>query len=154
MFCPVVLSLAAVWLSCGGGAPPADSAADNEGEGEGEGEPSCSPRLTVVPALCDFGDVGVGDTGLCDLAISGGACDLLVENLEFTSETPFPLIFGPASTISIPTLVPANGTTHFQLYAKPQDASVSTGTFVIDGLGRGSTDPQVEVLLSVRGRAP
>ncbi len=114
------------------------------------GASRCQPDIDVVPAACDFGDVGVGATGFCDLTINNrGQCELVVSDLGFTAETPFPAVFGPQSAVNIPLTIPGGTGTSLRLYARPSTTDTFTGGLVID-----SFDPdeaQVVVPLTVRG---
>ena len=72
------------------------------------GASRCQPDIEIAPAACDFGDVGVGATGFCDVSIkNNGACELLVSDLGFTAETPFPAVFGPQSQVATPIAIAA-----------------------------------------------
>jgi hypothetical protein len=114
------------------------------------GASRCQPDIEISPATCDFGDVGVGATGFCDLSIKNvGQCELVVSDLGFTDETPFPAVFGPQSAVNIPLTIPGGTATSLRLYARPSSATTFTGGLTID-----SFDPdesQVVVPLTVRG---
>jgi uncharacterized protein YfaP (DUF2135 family) len=114
------------------------------------GASRCQPDIEISPATCDFGDVGVGATGFCDLSIKNvGECELVVSDLGFTAETPFPAVFGPQSAVNIPLTVPGGTATSLRLYARPSSATTFTGGLTIDSFD--PDEPQVVVPLTVRG---
>jgi uncharacterized protein YfaP (DUF2135 family) len=114
------------------------------------GASRCQPDIDVVPAACDFGDVGVGATGFCDLTINNrGQCELVVSDLGFTAETAFPAVFGPQSAVNIPLTIPGGTGTSLRLYARPTSTDTLTGGLVIDSFD--PDEPQVIVPLTVRG---
>jgi hypothetical protein len=102
----------------------------------GNGVSRCRPVLSVQNAAgeprCDFGDVGVGATAFCDLTIKNdGACELLVDDIGFTSDTPFPAVFGPQSNFIVPTAIPGGTGVSLRLYARPTSTTLTTGTLYI-----------------------
>lgn len=135
------------------------SDAENLNKEEGEdviitltatGASRCQPDIEIAPAACDFGDVGVGATGFCDVSIkNNGACELLVSDLGFTAETPFPAVFGPQSQVATPIAIAGGTATSLRLYARPSAAQVFTGGLVISSFD--PDEPQVTVPLTVRG---
>lgn len=114
------------------------------------GASRCQPDIEISPTTCDFGDVGVGATGFCDLSIKNvGQCELVVSDLGFTAETPFPSVFGPQSAVNIPLTVPGGTATSIRLYARPSSATTFNGGLIIDSFD--PDEPQVIVPLIVRG---
>jgi hypothetical protein len=111
----------------------------------GSGVARCRPVLSVQNAAgeprCDFGDVGVGATAFCDLTIKNdGACELLVDDIGFTADTPFPSVFGPQSNFIVPTAIPGGTGVSLRLYARPTSTALTTGTLYIGA--RDSQDPR------------
>ncbi len=110
----------------------------------------CKPSISVVPAACDFGDVGVGATAFCDLTINNtGECELLVTDIGFSADTPTPSVFGPQGVFIAPTSVPGGTGVSLRLYARPQDTTLTTGTLILSS--GDPVNPEVEVPLSVQG---
>lgn len=110
----------------------------------------CKPKISMSPAACNFGDVGVGATAFCDLSINNdGECELVVSDLDFSDDTPFPTVFGPQGNFQVPTTVPGGTGVSLRLYARPQDTSLTTGTLIISSFD--PENPTVEVPLSVQG---
>jgi hypothetical protein len=131
---------------------------DGENLGEGEdvlinltatGTSRCQPDINVLPSTCDFGDVGVGATGFCDLSIENvGECELVISDLGFTPETP-QTVFGAQSAVNIPLTIPGGTATSIRLYARPSTATVFSGGMVISSFD--PDEPEVVVPLTVRG---
>lgn len=131
---------------------------DGENLGEGEdvlinltatGTSRCQPDINVLPATCDFGDVGVGATGFCDLSIENvGECELVISDLGFTPETP-QTVFGAQSAVNIPLTIPGGTATSIRLYARPSTATTFAGGMVITSFD--PDEPEVVVPLTVRG---
>ncbi len=110
----------------------------------------CKPKIEVAPAACNFGEVGVGATAFCDLSINNtGACELLIDDVDFTDDTPFPTVFGPQGNFIVPTTVPAGVGISLRLYARPQNTDLTTGTLIIHSLDPET--PEVSVPLTVQG---
>lgn len=110
----------------------------------------CKPKIEVAPAACNFGEVGVGATAFCDLSINNtGECELLVTDVGFTPDTPFPSVFGPQGNFIVPVPVPAHTGVSLRLYARPQNTDLATGTLIITSLDPET--PEVSVPLQVQG---
>jgi hypothetical protein len=133
------------------------SDAENLEEGEnvvihltGSGKNLGSPQLTVDPAQCDFGDVGVGVRAFCDLSLGNtGNQELAINNVRFTDETPAPDVFGNESPFPIPTYISPGTAVSVRFYAVPNTTGEITGGLVLE-----STDPEkptVTVPFIVRG---
>lgn len=110
----------------------------------------CKPRIEVTPSECNFGDVGVGATAFCDLTINNqGECELIVSDLAFSADTPFPTVFGPQGNVSVPITIGGGVGTSLRLYARPQNTTLATGTLIISSFDPDS--PTLNVPLSVQG---
>jgi hypothetical protein len=95
--------------------------------------------------------VAVGAVAFCDVTIrNSGACELLVFDVGFSEDTPFPSVFSPASQIALPFVVPAASATSLRFTAHPIDPTASTGTLILTVRG-GSP---IEIPLSVQGVVP
>lgn len=105
--------------------------------------------LVVEPGECNFGTVGVGVTGFCDLTLKNqGNRDLEISGVSFTQDTDLS-VFGSSTVLAIPTFIlPGTGTT-VRLYARPQIAGDVTGGLEI--LSNDRTEPSVTVPLHVLG---
>ena len=131
------------------------SDAENLDEGEdvvivlsANGVSRCKPVIEVVPAACNFGDVGVGAIGFCDLSINNiGECELIVDDIGFTPDTNQAVFLAP--TFLIPTTIAGGTGVSLRLSAQPQDTSLVTGALFIHSFD--PDNPRVEVPLSVQG---
>jgi len=95
----------------------------------------------------------VGAVAFCVLTIrNNGACDLVLFDLGFSEDTPFPAVFSPAGAIATPSVVPPASAMSLRFAAHPIDATASTGTLVLTG--NDPAHPSVEVPLSVQGVVP
>lgn len=116
----------------------------------GSGRSLGAPTITVSPAECDFGDVGVNVRAFCDLSIGNdGNQELAVTEIDFTDDTPTPDVFGPEGFFAIPTYIAPGTAVSVRFYAVPNVAAEITGGLVIT-----STDPAkstVTVPFRVRG---
>ena len=115
------------------------------------GASRCQPDIEILPPECNFGDVGVGATGFCDITINNictSSCDLLVSDVGFTDTTNLN-VFGVQSPVPVPFAIGCGTGRTLRLFAKPTAAQVFNGGLTID-----SFDPdegKVEVPLTVRG---
>jgi hypothetical protein len=115
------------------------------------GSARCTPDIVVSPAECNFGDVGVGATGFCDITISNdcsSACGLLVSDLGFSEGTDT-AVFGAESQFPVPVEVACGTGRTLRLFARPTSVTTFTGALEIE-----SYDPDEQKLvvpLTVRG---
>ena len=115
------------------------------------GASRCQPDIEILPAECNFGDVGVGSTGFCDITINNlctSSCDLLVSDLGFSPGTNRD-VFGVQSQVPVPFAIGCGTGRTLRLFAKPTAAQTFNGALTID-----SFDPdeaKLEVPLTVRG---
>jgi len=133
------------------------SDAENLAEGEvvtialtASGKDLGCPSLGVSPLQCDFGDVGVGARGSCQLSLqNNGNLELEINAVGFTADTPTPAVFGPDSVFIVPQYVQPGTATTVAFYATPQAVQAYNGTLTI-----GSNDcehPTADVPLIVQG---
>ena len=115
------------------------------------GAARCQPDIEILPAQCDFGDVGVGATGFCDITINNlctSSCDLLISDVGFSATTDR-TVFGVQSPVPVPFAIGCGTGRTLRLFAKPTAAQTFNGALTID-----SFDPdeeKIEVPLVVRG---
>jgi hypothetical protein len=115
------------------------------------GSARCAPDIVVSPPECNFGDVGVGATGFCDITISNecsSSCGLLISDLGFSDGTDTN-VFGAESTFPVPVEVACGTGRTLRLFARPTSVTTFTGALEIE-----SFDPDEEkvvVPLTVRG---
>lgn len=134
------------------------SDAENLGEGEdvlinlsATGASRCQPDIEILPAQCNFGDVGVGATGFCDITINNlctSSCDLLISDVGFSATTDR-TVFGVQSPVPVPFAIGCGTGRTLRLFAKPTAPQTFNGALTID-----SFDPdegKIEVPLVVRG---
>lgn len=117
----------------------------------GTGAARCAPDIVVTPAACDFGDVGVGATGFCDITINNDCsttCELLISDLGFTDDTDLN-VFGAESAVPVPFSVPCGTGRTIRLFARPTAAQPFTGGLVISSFD--PDEPDVTVPLNVQG---
>lgn len=116
----------------------------------GSGKDLGAPVITVNPAECNFGDVGVNVRAFCDLSIGNdGNQELAITDIGFTAETPAPDVFGAEGFFAIPTYIAPGTAVSARFYAVPNVAAPITGGLVIT-----STDPskaQITVPFVVTG---
>ncbi len=107
------------------------------------------PVLAVNPSQCDFGSVGVGAEGNCQLSLQNdGNQELEIDSIGFSSDTPAD-VFGAASVFPVPTFVQPGTAATVAFYARPSSVTQFNGTLII-----GSNDcqnPSVNVPLVVQG---
>jgi hypothetical protein len=95
------------------------------------------PELVINPPQCDFGDVGVGTTGFCDLTLENvGERDLEINGVSFSAETPTE-VFGSSTILPIPAFIAPGTGLSLRLYAEPNRPETFTGTLVLN-----TTDPE------------
>ena len=122
----------------------------------GTGISRAGPDIEITPPRCDFGNVGVGATAFCDLSVANtGQRELLLTEIAFSAETPFPAVFGTGSTPGSPTSIPTPtavlpGTAiSVRLYARPSSSAAAEGALLVSSTDQD--EPAVSVPLVVSG---
>lgn len=142
--------LLAALASCGPGSCQllaGEGEGEAEGEGEGEAEEPLS-ELRVTPAECDFGEVPLGGSRSCVVALTN-AGPRPVEVVAVTLASFTEVYSLPASFVGP---VEAGATLAVRVIAHPISLGAVDSTLVINV--EGTTDPVRMVPLSVTGIAP
>lgn len=105
------------------------------------------PIITVEPGQCDFGEVGVGQTGTCSLSIgNAGNMELSVTDVSFSADTASVFIPG---VFPVPSFVGPGTSRTISLTGVPTSAALFTGTLLI--ASNDPARPLVEVPLVLQG---
>lgn len=106
-----------------------------------------APTITVEPGQCDFGEVGVGQTGTCSLSIgNAGNMELSVNDVSFSADTA--AVFTPGVFVVPAFIGPGTGKS-ITITGVPTSAALFQGTLII--ASNDPARPTVEVPLSMQG---
>ena len=101
------------------------------------------PELVISPAECNFGEVGVGVTAFCDLALENiGERDLEIPTVGFSPDTPL-AVFGASSVLAVPLFIAPGTGISVRLYATPNQTGETSGAFVMTSNDPNRSDASV-----------